>query len=249
MTNNAVERLLIAADKLRNDANLISQKLIDSCTQIDWAYNPLDYAWEPHQEYIKRYGGLGAKTVMLGMNPGHGMGNTGIPFGCPEQVKKYLKIKNLEVKQPNSLHPKRPVYGLDCPKPEVSGRRIWGLLSELYGTPEDALSNVYIINHFPLWMFNDSGQNITPNKLPSSNAKELFECCDSHLLDVVDALGANRIIGVGAYAESMARKALDKAERTHILLEKIPHPSPANPLANKEKGAIWREMVTSVLKN
>ena len=85
--------------------------------------------------------------------------------------------------------------------------------------------------------------------MPSSSAKELFECCDSHLLDVIDALGANRIIGVGAYAESMARKALDKAERTDILLEKIPHPSPANPLANKEKGAIWREMVSSVLKN
>ena len=247
MAKDSVEKLLIAAEKLRNEANRISTKLIDTCSQIDWAYNPLEYACKPHQEYIKRYGGLGAKTVMIGMNPGHGMGNTGIPFGCPEQVKNYLKITDLEVKKPDMLHPKRPVYGLECPKPEVSGKRIWGLLSEIYGSPEQAHSNLYIINHFPLWMFNESGQNITPNKLPKSNAKEMFDCCDNHLLSVVDALGATRVIGVGAYAEKMAQNALK--DRDDILIEKIPHPSPANPLANKEKGAIWRSMVKSVLKS
>ena len=96
-------------------------------------------------------------------------------------------------------------------------------------------------------MFNEAGQNITPNKLPKSNAKELFDYCDKHLLNVIDALGANRVIGVGAYAETMAKKALQK--RTNIKIEKIPHPSPANPLANKEKGAIWRKMVKLVLEN
>ena len=247
MSEDTVKKLLSAAIKLRDNSDKIKSKLIKTCPQIDWAYNPLDYAWNPHQEYIKKYGGLGAKTVMLGMNPGHGMGNTGIPFGCPEQVREYLGIKNLEVNQPKKIHPKRRVYGLECPKPEVSGRRIWGLLSEIYGEPEKALSNVYIINHFPLWMFNESGQNITPNKLPKSNAKDLFDLCDKHLLSVIDALQANRVIGVGAYAETMAKKALQK--KTDIIIEKIPHPSPANPLANREKGAIWRKMVKSVLEN
>ena len=92
-------------------------------------------------------GGLGAKTLLVGMNPGHGMGNTGVPFGCPEQVRETLKIRDLEVHQPPILHPKRPVYGLDCPKPEVSGRRIWSFLSELYGSPEEIHQNVYI----PRW--------------------------------------------------------------------------------------------------
>ena len=47
---------------------------------IDCVYNPLIYG--NHTKYlIELGGGKGAKTLLLGMNPGpHGMGQMGIPF-------------------------------------------------------------------------------------------------------------------------------------------------------------------------
>jgi len=110
MNNLTIQRLIKSANKLRKEVNLISDELIQKCPQIDWAYNPLEYAWKAHEKYIQMYGGLGSKTIILGMNPGHGMGNTGIPFGCPKQVRDYLKIKNIEIMRPKSIHPKRQVY-------------------------------------------------------------------------------------------------------------------------------------------
>ena len=54
---------------------------------------------------------------------------------------------------------------LEHPKPEVSGTRIWGLLSEIYGPENAAGGEVFIVNHCPLWMFDEKGRNITPDKL------------------------------------------------------------------------------------
>ncbi len=247
MNNSPSNTLLKCSYRMRLDANKLSSDLLKKTLKISHAYNPLDYAWEPHKEFIKRYGNLGARVILLGMNPGHGMGNTGIPFGCPEQVKEYLQITNLKVKQPKLLHPKRPVYGLNCPKPEISGRRLWGLLSDLYGTAENALSKLYVMNHCPLWFFNESGQNITPNKLEIDASKELFERCNKNLVDVIEALYAKRVICVGIYAEKMAINAIQKAELKGITVEKIPHPSPANPLANKENGNVWKKIAAEVI--
>ena len=182
----------------------------------------------------------------MGMNPGHGMGNTGVPFGCPEQVEKFLKIIDLKVDQPIELHPKRPVYGLECPKAEVSGRRIWTLLKQCFGTPEQAMSNVFITNHCPIWMFNEKGQNITPDKLSGDSASLLMQKCDEHLLKVCEILQVERVIGVGKYAEKRALRALENFERS-IKVESIPHPSPASPLANRNGGEDWRRMSTEVL--
>ncbi|MFN9943992.1 MAG: single-stranded DNA-binding protein, partial [bacterium] len=36
-------------------------------------YNPLDYAWAPHEAWLRRYGSGERRVVFLGMNPG--------PFG------------------------------------------------------------------------------------------------------------------------------------------------------------------------
>ena len=46
------------------------------------------------------------------------------------------------------MHPKRLVTGLKCKKPEISGKRIWGH-EEMYGAPEKAFQNVFVLNHFP----------------------------------------------------------------------------------------------------
>ena len=38
--------------------------------------------------------------MLVGMNPGHGMGNTGVPFGCPNG-REVLGIVDLPVEQPH----------------------------------------------------------------------------------------------------------------------------------------------------
>tara|TARA_B110000438_G_C15779768_1_gene635763 strand:+ start:931 stop:1650 length:720 start_codon:yes stop_codon:yes gene_type:complete len=231
-----------AAETLRDMTSELIPALLRDCKQIDWIYNPLDYAWEPHQEWIQRFSGNGAKTLLVGMNPGHGMGNTGVPFGCPEQVRDFLEITGHKVHQPSPTHPKRTVFGLECPKPEVSGRRIWSFLAEHYGTPEAVSKHIYIVNHCPLWMFNEAGQNITPDKLTGGASKQLKAICDQHLRTVVTEMGITRVIGVGRYAEKQASSIFNEIE-----VDWVPHPSPASPFANRNGGADWRAAFSTVL--
>ena len=242
-----IKKIIKSSANLRDRATTLGKKLIEDCSNIEWTYNPLDYAWDIHKKYIELYGGLGAKTVILGMNPGHGMGNTGIPFGCPEQVNKYLKIKDIKIKKIKKMHPKRTVYGLKCNKPEISGRRIWGLVKDIYGEPRNAFTKIYVMNHFPLWMFDKKGRNITPDKLPLAASKTILELCDSTVLEIINALEAEKVIAVGNYAEKRIQKIIHEGKYSTLEVKKIPHPSPANPLSNKEKGAIWRKIVTTVM--
>ena len=150
-------------------------------------------------------------------------------------MREFLSITGLKVNQPPRIHPKRTVYGLECPKPEVSGRRIWSSLAEHFGTPEEVSREIYIVNHCPLWMFNEAGQNITPDKLTGKAAGKLKTICDQHLRTVVSVMGINRVIGVGRYAQKQAAALFDDIE-----VDWVPHPSPASPFANRNGGADWR---------
>ena len=247
--NSKAQEIIKKTKELSEKCNIYKKQIIENNSNIDYAYNPLDYAWKPHEFYLEKYGNLGAKTIIMGMNPGHGMGNTGIPFGCPEKVRTYLNITNLKVKQPMKTHPKREITGLECKKPEISGKRIWGLIEEIYGSPTNAFKEIFVLNHFPLWMFNESGQNITPDKLRKSTTKEIFTVCNKYLTDIADILNSETIIGVGKYAHKMAKLAISDNRIKTITVKEIPHPSPANPLANKDKGKIWKNLSKEVIQN
>ncbi len=57
-------------------------------------YHPLEYAWEPHRRYLRRYGAPPRPIVMLGMNPGPwGMAQTGVPFGEVTAVRDWMGIE------------------------------------------------------------------------------------------------------------------------------------------------------------
>ncbi|CAI8216154.1 MAG: single-stranded DNA-binding protein [Candidatus Poseidoniales archaeon] len=241
---NVQHALLEAAERLRDLTEQLTPKLLDECDNIDWIYNPLIYAWAPHSEYIRRHGTQGAHTMLVGMNPGHGMGNTGVPFGCPKMVREVLGIVDLPVDQPPLIHPKRPIYGLEHPKPEVSGTRIWSALSEAFGTGNAPGKHVYIVNHCPLWMFNEKGTNITPDKLRGPTADRLRNVCDEHLREVANILNSNVIIGVGRYAQRRVETIFQGSETE---VRNVPHPSPANPFANRNGGADWRVAFRTVL--
>ena len=240
-----VERMIEASSKLRDDVEKFSDSLVKEGS-VDAVYNPLAYAWEPHRAYLELASGGGAKTLLLGMNPGpHGMGQMGIPFAATRVVRDLLKITDLEVGQPSTPHPKRPISGLDWPKEEVSGTRLWGLLANEYGSAESIFKSVFLLNHCPLMLFSgERATNITPDKITGPTTKALLERCDDHLREVVDIMQIERVIGVGRYSEKRALNALSGID---ISITTCWHPSPASPLANRNKGEDWKKNVRNVL--
>jgi len=240
-----VEQLIRAAASLRDDVGPIGSRLVSEGS-VDVCYNPLEYAWDVHETYLARMGGGGARTVVLGMNPGpHGMGQMGIPFAATSVVRNLLGITGIPVSEPEAVDSRRPVIGLNYPREEVSGTRLWGLLAEHYGDADAISSSVFLVNHCPLMLFSGPrATNITPDKVGGSTVQALLERCDQHLHEVVSVLDAKRVIGVGKFAESRARAALlgDSVEVLGCW-----HPSPASPLANRNGGADWRANVRAVL--
>ena len=195
-----------------------------------YVYNPLEYAWGIHRQYLELAEGRKKKVVFLGMNPGpYGMAQTGVPFGEVSAVRDWIGLKG-EVKKPNPEHPKRPVEGLECSKSEVSGRRLWGLFADKFPEAHDFFKDHFVVNYCPLVFMEESGKNRTPDKLPAVETKLLEHVCDTHLRQVVEILEPEWLIGVGAFAEKRASIALSGM---NIQIGKILHPSPASPAANR----------------
>ncbi|HJR70833.1 MAG TPA: uracil-DNA glycosylase family protein [Gammaproteobacteria bacterium] len=193
-------------------------------------YNPLDYAREPHELYLGRYGGGEKEVLLIGMNPGpFGMAQTGVPFGDVTMVRDWLEI-DAPVGRPPDEHPKRPVLGFDCPRAEVSGTRLWGWARDRFGTPERFFARFLVANYCPLAFIEASGRNLTPDKLPAEEQRALSSACDEALREVVRLLRPRIVIGVGGFAERRARVALVDE---NVTIGAILHPSPASPLANR----------------
>jgi single-strand selective monofunctional uracil DNA glycosylase len=202
-----------------------------------YIYNPLEYAWGIHRQYLELAGGGKKKVVFLGMNPGpYGMAQTGVPFGEIPAVCDWMGLRG-EVGKPNPEHPKRPVEGLACTKSEVSGRRLWGLFSEKFPNATDFFKDHFVANYCPLVFMEESGRNRTPDKLPASEKKPLEEACDQHLREIVDILEPEWLIGVGGFAKKRAEEVF---KGTDIKIGTILHPSPASPAANRG----WAEAAT-----
>lgn len=243
--SDPIAELSRAAAGLRDDAEDLARRM-ESEGVADCVYNPLMYAWDIHEEFIRVSGGRGAKTILMGMNPGpHGMGQMGVPFAATSVVRDLLGISGIDVRKPAISHPKRPVNGLAHPKEEVSGTRLWGLLQDRYGGADQIFQNVFIVNHCPLMILHGPrGTNVTPNNVSGPAVRDLLERCDQHLMEVVMALGAEQVIGIGKYAEKRANLALGEIG---IRVRTCWHPSPASPLANRNGGKDWRENVSAVL--
>jgi len=194
---------------------------------VTHVYDPLDYAWDIHERYLRRYGDSKKRVVFLGMNPGpFGMVQTGVPFGEVAAVRDWLGLEGL-VGQPEWVNPKRPIEGFACARSEVSGRRLWGLFQERFGSAEAFFAEHFVANYCPLAFF-DEGRNLTPDKLPAAEQQPLLAACDAHLRALVAALEPQWVIGIGGWAEARAREALSGVKIGRIL-----HPSPASPAANR----------------
>jgi single-strand selective monofunctional uracil DNA glycosylase len=202
-------------------------------------YNPLAYAWEPHEEYLRRFGRGRKRVVFLGMNPGpFGMVQTGVPFGEIRAVREWMRI-NGKVTPPQKQHLKTRVLGFDCPRSEVSGRRLWGLFEERFGMPENFFAEHFVANYCPLAFLERSGANYAPERFNQATLKRLHKVCDAHLKTILDVLEPEWVIGVGAFAAGRAHAVAPQRR-----VGKILHPSPACPAANRD----WAGTVTKQLK-
>jgi single-strand selective monofunctional uracil DNA glycosylase len=208
---------------------------------VSHVYNPLEYAWAAHEAYLERYGAGTKRVLFLGMNPGpFGMVQTGVPFGEVEAVRDWLGIR-AAIGRPGVEHRKRPVTGLDCPRSEVSGQRLWGLFRARFGTPEAFFREHMVANYCPLAFLEESGRNRTPDKLPAAEREALFALCDAHAREAVEILQPEWVIGVGDFA---AKRAAEVLSGTAVEVGRILHPSPASPLANRD----WAGTATAQLQ-
>ena len=208
---------------------------------VTHVYNPLIYAWAPHEAYLQRFGGGRKRIVFLGMNPGpFGMAQTGVPFGEIAAVRDWLKIE-CPVGKPDREHPRRLVTGFACVRSEVSGRRLWGLFSERFGTPKRFFSEHIVMNYCPLAFLESGGRNRTPDKLTAAEKSALFAACDRHLRAIVAALQPEWLIGLGDFALKRAEQVFQSSP---LKLGRILHPSPASPAANRN----WKGLATQQLE-
>ena len=200
---------------------------------VTHVYNPLAYAWAPHELYLRRFGAGPKRVIFLGMNPGpFGMVQTGIPFGEIAAVRDWLKITS-PVQTPPQAHPKRPVTGFACPRSEVSGRRLWGLFQNRFTTPEQFFAEHYVANFCPLAFCDEGGRNLTPDKLTAGEREALEHVCDAHLRQVLELLRPEWVVGVGAFARARAEVAAERAN-VRVKVGQVLHPSPASPKANRQ---------------
>ena len=227
----------------------IAQKLSDEvdalvfATPVSHVYNPLRYAWPAHAEYLMRYGVAPKEVMLLGMNPGpFGMAQTGIPFGDVTLIRDWLGIET-PIGQPQQSHPKRPIEGFACHRHEISGQRLWGWARACCVTPEQFFTRFFVANYCPLVFMEASGRNRTPDKLSSAERNTLFAACDRALVAAVDLLHVQYVIGIGRFAAGRATAAL--AERA-VTVSVVPHPSPANPIANQGWARLMENHLTEL---
>ena len=225
-----------------------TKRLARDCDALEftfdgYVYNPLDYAWKCHEQFLRRYVRQSARALFLGMNPGpFGMMQTGVPFGEITAVVEYLKIYDF-VGSPKKEHPGRPVLGLSTTRSEVSGRRLWGLIKEQYPNPEDFPKDIAMFNYCPLGflMNTKTAKNETPDHLAKEERVKLEEVCNSYLSDVIELVNPQMLVGVGKYAQDKLMQVNTDPNR---LVFSIIHPSPGNPQANNG----WADKTRALLK-
>ena len=217
---------------------LAPQKFAPPVTHV---YNPLEYAWAPHEQYLSRFSGGTKEVVLVGMNPGpYGMAQTGVPFGEIAAVREWLAI-DAPIGRPKRENPARKIVGMACARSEVSGARLWGWARAAFETPERFFARFFVLNYCPLVFMEESGRNFTPDKLPAAERERLFKACDRALRESVEILKPKVVVGVGVFAADRARAALAGLD---VRIGSVLHPSPASPLANKG----WAEQATAGLR-
>lgn len=239
MSTAHANRPLAIQRRLRDAADALS-----FAAPVSHVYNPLRYAWRPAAAYFRRYLHTPKQVLFLGMNPGPwGMAQTGVPFGDVTVVRDWLRLP-IDVTPPPHQHPKRPVLGGRCERREVSGTRFWGWAQARFRTPRAFFTRFGVLNYCPLCFIEPgaggNARNRTPDKLAPAERAALFAVCDAALVACCKVLEPEIVIGVGDFAHRRAKAALPPSFR----VERVLHPSPASPVANRG----WAEQAERQLR-
>jgi single-strand selective monofunctional uracil DNA glycosylase len=220
-------------DLIQATARLASDlRELEFSPPVAWVYRTLDYTWQPHCQYLERFGAGQKQVLFLGMNPGpFGMAQTGVPFGEVAAVRDWMRIEG-RVEKPAHEHPKRPIEGFQCTRSEVSGRRLWGFFAERYPQAEEFFEDHFVMNYCPLVWMTQTGANLTPDKIAAAEMAPVEMACQKHLQEVIGLMKPAWLIGVGGFAEERLRRAAE-ACGSEAEVGRILHPSPASPAANR----------------
>lgn len=221
-----------------------ARQLARDASVLEWrtpshVYNPLQYAWNGHRAYLDRYGEKTGRVLLVGMNPGPwGMAQTGVPFGNISAVRDWFRIDTKLTRDLPVQHPKYPILGMHCHRDEGSGRRLWGWARRRFGEPDRFSDKFFVWNYCPL-LFLAHNRNLPPSDLSTGEASALDLVCGRALDRVIATLKPAAVVGIGRYAERRLREHVDG----FLPVSWLPHPSPANPAANRR----WPELADHVL--
>lgn len=214
--------------------------------KLGWFYNPIDYAWPAHRAYLETFGNGPKQSVFLGMNPGPwGMGQTGVPFGDPFIVRDWMGLgDDFNIGSPENETEDRPVIGFESEREEGSGQRLFGYFRDQFGDLPSFFENHFIINYCPLLMFTPDGKNLTPSDLLKADRERVYDRCDPYLRDMVSFYDPEVLVGIGKFGTERLEAVFP--ERAEAIV-RIPHPSPASPIATRDGGQYWIDLVTERL--
>jgi single-strand selective monofunctional uracil DNA glycosylase len=133
----------------------------------------------------------------------------------------------------------------------VSGRRLWALLRQHYASTEAFIAEAFVANYCPLLFLDAAGRNLTPDKIGRQDRRALYAACDRFLVRLVETLQPRWTIGVGVFAAARLQDAVGSLTSGRggapgfaaPRVVRIPHPSPANPLANRDWGPLARAVL------
>ncbi|CAK1583332.1 unnamed protein product [Parnassius mnemosyne] len=196
---------------------------------VKCVYNPTIYARYTFEMYVRKYCNSIKPIMYFGMNPGpFGMSQTGVPFGEVSSVRDWLGIEGPVGKPPKEVE-SRPVRGFACTRTEISGKRFWGLLKEICGTPEKFFETSFVYNYLNQQWMKSNGCNLTPGDFKVSEMKALYEICDQTFIRVLELYKVQTIVAVGKFCETRAHKAIEEhlpSKSRTIKVLYLPHPSP-----------------------
>jgi single-strand selective monofunctional uracil DNA glycosylase len=118
------------------------------------------------------------------------------------------------------------------------------LFAREFGTAARFFEQHLVLNYCPLAFLESTGRNRTPDKLRPQEREALFNACDQHLREVLEALRPEWVIGIGGFAARRVGEVLNGPSGLSPRTCQILHPSPANPSANRD----WARIVTKQLR-
>ncbi|XP_045776673.1 single-strand selective monofunctional uracil DNA glycosylase [Maniola jurtina] len=237
--NDLSDEFLELADEMNEALNEFNLPPAVKCV-----YNPSIYARYTFEMYARKYCNTKKKIMFFGMNPGPwGMSQTGVPFGEISSVRDWLGIEGPVNKPPHEIR-ERPVDGFDCKRTEVSGKRFWGLLKTICGTPENFFKTSFVYNYINQQWMKSNGCNLTPGDFKVSDMEPLYNICDPIFVKILKLYEVEIVVAIGKFCETRAQKAIKKyLPSSSIKILYLSHPSPRSVNNNN-----WEQKALEELK-